>query len=341
MNCKVKFLTLITAFIFITCGKQTEDYNYGMSITVPNVIAPISDYNPQQINLLRAANVFQILALQKFFQDNKGENIAVAALPLFENLSGVTKFNDYFTQLYTNFDSKNKLSPDDIKKELDSIGLIIKAIDSSLLISSSFEWTQKDSVPFLKQSLEIFFLYSDALQTENAIYDKTKHLFSITDVFKMYESDNETVAEIPFGNQNYSIILIKPNMNIETYIDNFSERKYKNILDSMIEQHATVVFPKLDFTTKPLQFHFPVLDNMKNSENILPALADSLRIQLQISILFKNPTLAMLALTEKTPDKQLPKSLEHISKTEFGKDFIFLIRGRYSNMILLLGVCSK
>ncbi|MDR0790592.1 MAG: hypothetical protein LBO06_07330 [Bacteroidales bacterium] len=326
--------TLVASLLLLNgCSKQSEDYDYGMSVTIPSIVGtPISNLSAQELNFFRATNAFQTAALEKFYKQNPDQNIAISSLYLFSDLINNAAFEPYFDAFYSNFDLTN-LPANSMEGVLDSIYCFIKDLDSSLVISSSFD-VLPDSSIVVNQSVGIMFLYDDAVKVQKAVSGSKKDVFSLSDRFGIYESEHETVGEVPFGNGNYSLVMIKPKGDLTNYVENFSEHRYKSLIDSLREQNVNITFPDFDFTTEKLQFTFPKFDNMTSE------IPDSLSVKVQTAVAFKRPNYAMLASKEQAADKHLPQT-ETLDRIAFDNDFIFLLRGRYSNIILLLGVYRK
>jgi hypothetical protein len=321
----VGFCIMLTA-----CSKRNDDISYGNSITVPNIIGTaVEVLTKEQINILRSVNAFQTTAFPAFFSQNANENLAFSSLYLFGNLSENNLFETYFDKFYDNFDIKNP-SNQSIEKELLSIYNLVSNIDSSFSIKSNAQFL-KDSSLFVSQSIELMFFYEEAITPQRAVYDKKKSVYSFNGSFNVYQSDKEFVAEVPFGNGDYSLVMIKPNENFEDYVSTFSERKYMTLIDNLRNQNINLVFPVFDFKTDTLLLSFPRLKTMQDDSAALPSL------KLQMVFNFIAPTYAMIASKGKDIDKKIIESATN-GRIEFDKDFIFLIRGRYSNIILLSGV---
>jgi hypothetical protein len=303
-----------------------------MSVSIPNVTGtPASEFTTQQLNIFRASNAFQTLSLERFYKQNNERNIALSSLHLFSNLANESMFEPYFDLFYSNFDLHD-YSPETISQDLQSIFSTIKDIDSSFVLISSCE-TLRDGSLFINQEIALTFFYNDAVETQKAVLGRKKEVFSLSGNLKTYENEEITAIEIPFGNENYSLIMLKPNNDLSTYVENFSETKYKSLIDSLMEHNVNIIFPKFDFTTDTLCFTLPKLTNMTEIQ-------DSLSVKLRTKISFNSPTLAMLAANKTNTDKRITKS-EYAQRIAFDDNFIFLLRGRYSNIILLLGVYSK
>jgi serine protease inhibitor len=329
MNIKSLFYIIFIAFLFCECSKKSDDYDYGMSITIPKIVGtPAGEFSNEELNLCKASNAFQIKILEQFFKQNPNQNIALSSLYLFANLANDTLFDSYFKLLYENFNITD-YSTENISQKYDSIRSIIRKIDSSLHLQSSFDTLQKQSLT-ISQSTDFLLLYDDAVQLQKADYDNQKEVFSLSNEFKVYESEEETVAEVPLGNANYSLVMIKPKGDLTAYIENFTELQYMNLIDSLRTQNVNIVFPKLQFTTANLNLTFPIFENMTGIEDIIA-------LKLNCRVTGISPTYAMLKTRECNDDKHLTKSTI-TDRITFDRDFIFLLRGRYSNIILLLGV---
>lgn len=326
------FALLFLCIITISCNKNNQEINYGVSISAPKMIGtPAEVFSEENINTLRIANSFNFLLLnQPLKNSDSSYNFSFSSLGILEN---IYKIDDekYLNQLSDKFGIIDTALLFD---NITTIKKLISTIDSTIKIDNSYSYKNSKTIS-ISQKIEFPIFYEEILKSKKQAFyylngeNKALEFFTFTRELGVYSDGSYNAIDISIGNENYSLLLIKPkDGNINKFVNNFTEKDYKTIIEGLNPQITTISFPNIsNSSTFPLSLPNLSLDSIYK--------LTSIPVNSEIKIIKPNP--AELKQRKTDIDNKLKTSTK-AEKYLFNKPFLFIIRGKSSNSILSIGI---
>jgi len=325
------FALLFLSVVIVSCNKNNQENDYGVSISAPKMIGtPAEVFSEDNINILKISNSFNFLLLnQPFAHLDSSYNFSFSPLGILYNVYRIEDEN-YLNQFSNKFDISDTAT---LFENISTIKKLISGIDSSIKIdfSSTLDKSKKMKI---SEKIEFPIFYEEALKVKKQPFFTSKEkksldFFTIKRELGVYSDNNFNAVNMSIGNENYSLLLIIPkNGNINSFVNSFSEKDYKTIIEGL--------------TPKIISLSFPNISNISNYSLLLPLISldsayklSSLQISSEIKII--KPTPAELKQKKTDIDNKL-KSSTKTEKYTFNRPFLFIIRGKNSNSILTTGV---
>lgn len=325
----VLFLSLVL-LLFSSC-KDKKSELYGLSIDASRMVGtPAEVFSIQHVEMFQASNSFIINLLPQLYQDSTKNSFAFAPFYALSYLSLDTNFFDYFSQYNTYY----KVSEHNITKARQSLHSFLEgiySIDSTINVKTELEYINNDSL-LLRQSMNITLHYNNDIQNkDNTIFvgenaqEREEAFLKIGGEFNVLESKHEIVCDIPVGNGNFILSLIKPqNMNLKEYISQFDEKHYINMLKELENRRTNISFPLISIEFENLPLAMPQIPN-SNALGVFPkalTLSNSFHIE---NIPFNSSSAETLLQNKNT------------EPINFNSPFLFILREKNSNLIVYIG----
>lgn len=330
-------ILLSFVLIIISCNKK-KDNLYGVSISANKMIGtPAEMFSLQHIKMFQASNDFTMKLLPTLSTDTTFSDFAFSPFYLLNNLIIDTSFSSYFLS-YEKHYSLSSLSNNDMSSTINSFLSIVHKIDSTFDLKSDVEKQTKNKI-FIKQDMEIPLLYEDFSTKDidnifTTIDNKKPRLnyITISGNFPIYLSDEEQVSEIPIGNGNYILMLIQPTAtSIKDYVNKFDEQKYSYLIQNTQERQVNLSFPLIQLNMKEKELVMPNLST-KDSSIVFPK-----RLFVSTSFALKKASMAELSTTTNKSSNSPILSKNNSEPIKYNSPFLFLIRGKNSNLIMFIG----
>jgi serine protease inhibitor len=330
------FVIFFIVCLIISCNKKKEN-NYGVSISAPQMIGtPAEMFSLQHIKMFQASNAFTTNLLPTIIQTSNIHNFAFSPFYLLNNLMIDSCLNDYFIS----YEKYYTLSPHNSSEMLSTINdfkTIVHKIDSSFNIKSTIEKENPKKI-IIKQELELPLLYENAKvkgvdNIFTTIDNKKPRLqyINISGNFNIYSSDEEQVSEVPLGNGNYILMLIKPlQKDIKQYVSCFNEEKYTSLIEKTENKSISISFPLINVRCQDMKIEMPELKTT-DSNNVFPK-----ELYVNSSFSLRKATMAELKMVEKDMDNTI-LSKNNSDIIQYNSPFLFIIRGKNSNLIMFVG----
>ncbi|MFA6200790.1 MAG: serpin family protein [Bacteroidales bacterium] len=326
------FALLFLSVVIVSCNKNNQGNDYGVSISAPKMVGtPAEIFSEDNINTLKISNSFNFLLLnQLLLKTDSSFNFSFSPLTMLHYIYSVDD-DKYLNQLSEKFyiDDTSKLFENII-----TIKKLISSIDSTIKINDS-SYCGKSKHTTISQKIEMPIFYEEILKAKKQIFytsneeKQSLEFFTIKGNLGVYSDNFYNAIDISIGNDNYSLLMIKPNNgNINQFVNDFTEKDYKTIIENLTPQITTISFPNIS-NSSTYSLLLPLL-SFDSTYKLTP-----LTISSEIKII--KPTAAELKLRKTDIDNKLKKS----TKAEtylFNKPFLFIIRGKSSNSILTTGV---
>jgi len=326
MKSKYKFLVLfLCLFVLHSCKKDKEPL-FGISIDTQKMVkTPAEIFSLQHIEFFRASNDFVLSILPSFMEKNdslKTTRFAVSPFFLHFTLAKDSTFNEYLSG-FENHYQLSAMSQKERTKFFNSFLESVSEIDSSIHIISEIKTSSVDSI-CVYQKFQFQTHYKDngqalALHTTREKYLNTSGDFSCSD------DTEHCLADIPLGNGNYVLTLIKPKqVSLKEYLLAFDEKKYAQLLQQAKTIKTNIVFPLMDIRQQSKQI----------------SIEDS-----TMKFYFSAPKKIILNCDFKIENiadniSSFEESLLNNSNQQpilFDEDFLFVLRGKNSNFIMFIG----
>lgn len=326
------FALLFLCFVNISCNKNNQEINYGVSISAPKMTGtPAEVFSEENINTLRIANSFNFLLINQPFKNGDSTfNFSFSSLGILQNIYKIED-EKYLDQLSDKF---NIIDTALLFDNITTIRKLISTIDSTIKIDNSFSSKNSKTILF-SQKIEFPIFYEEILKSKKQAFyningeNKALELFTFTRELGVYSEGSYNAIDISIGNDNYSLLLIKPkDGNINKFVNNFTEKDYKTIIEGLNPQITTVSFPNIS-NSSTFSLSLPNLSTDTNYK------LNSISVSSEIKVIKPNP--AELKQRKTDIDNKLKTSTK-AEKYIFNKPFLFIIRGKSSNSILTIGV---
>lgn len=320
------FLILLAFLVFFCSCKKNKEPLYGISIDASKMVkTPAEIFSLQHIEFFKASNDFALSCLPYLLEKDtsiKSENFAISPFFLHFTLNRDSVFNEYLSA----FENHYQVSPmDSSEREKFFLSFLrdVKEIDSSLLVTSKIIENHKDSIHIYQKF--VFQTHCQEIELPQQLYNTKDKYINVSGDFSCLENTEINLVDIPIGNGNYLLTLIKPKkLSLEEYLKEFDENKYAELLKQTKSIKTNIVFPLMNFTCKERQINLNE-DYLKFSFSIPKKIIMDYDFTIGN---FVNETISF----EKTllnESNQQP--------TVFDREFLFAIRGKNSNFILCIG----
>lgn len=335
---KIIFIVLCLVIVFVGCKKQ-KDNLFSISISANNMVGtPAEAFSLQQIKMFQASNEFVFKLLRTTNFDSIQQNVSFSPFYLMNNILIDTN-NKAYSEMYCKKYNLHFANIQQILSCLNSFEQTVEKIDSCIKIKSYID--QKDNQNIISQSFDIKLLYNNSAPEDIdnifTTFDNKKpriDFITITDNVNLSISQEEQVCDIPISNGNYTMMLIKPtNQTVFEYIKDFDEKKYLSIINSMELRKVKVSFPLGKIITSNFQLTLPPIQ----INDTMVSLNGTLLVNSEIN-LFQAPKneiaenlLSQLSNTVLETNDSKP--------IKYNSPYIFIIRGKSSNLILYIGIC--
>ena len=312
------FFSFIVLF-FVACKKDNNKL-YGISIETNKMInSPAEVFSLQQIKIFMASNDFTLKGLPYLINDSS--NLAFSPLFLTYTLAQDSSFDDYLEQ----YEKQYNLSLLNKNKRIqifNSFLASVKDIDSSINIDSKIIENEDNRIR-IQQSLDLNLNYDD-INVEEDKYSAKKYII-ISDEFSVLDNSEQTMVDILVGNGNYVLTLIQPNnVSLKEYIKTFNEEKYALLINKMENRKNSVLFPMIDMDMQEKTMNDINLAKFKYPKEVVLNCHFSIINQQQANSSFEQ------TLLKSNTSKPI----------SFNKDFLFILRGKNSNLIMFIGYYS-
>lgn len=326
------FALLFLCFVTVSCNKNNQEINYGVSISAPKMIGtPAEVFSEENINTLRIANSFNFLLINQPFKDSDSTfNFSFSSLGILQNIYKIED-EKYLDQLSDKF---NIIDTALLFDNITTIKKLISTIDSTIKIENSYSSKNSKIISF-SQKIEFPIFYEELLKSKKQAFyyingeNKALEFFTFTRELGVYSEGSYNAIDISIGNENYSLLLIKPkDGNINKFVNNFTEKDYKTIIEGLNPQITTISFPNISNSST---FSLSLPNLSLDTSYML----NSISVNSEIKVIKPNPS----ELKQRKTD--IDNKLKTSTKAEkyiFNKPFLFIIRGKSSNSILTIGV---
>ena len=320
------FLFFVVLF-FVACKKDNNKL-YGVSIETNKMInSPAEVFSLQQIKIFMASNDFTLKGLPYLINDSSKQNTFFAFSPLFltYTIAQDSLFDDYLDQ----YEKQYNLSLSNQNKRLQIFNSFLSSVkdtDSSINIESKII-ENKENIIKIQQSLDLNLSY-DNINLEEDRYSSKQHII-ISDEFSVLDNSEQTMVDILVGNGNYVLTLIQPNnTTFQDYIKTFNEEKYASLINQMENRKNSVIFPLIDMDMQGKTMN----DINLSRDNSHFRFPKEVVLDCHFSISHQQQTNSSFEQTLLKSNTSKPIS--------FNKDFLFILRGKNSNLIMFIGYYS-
>ena len=326
-------ILLLTALLQFSCNKSTKEQDFGVSISAPKLIGtPAEKFTPEELQTLRISNSLSFLFLNQIY--NSTDSLFPFSFSTLGVLSYIYNVSDtnYIAALKQQFSIKDSST---LMQNITSTLSVVSEIDSTIKKSTTFSLNKTSQIPTLTQELQIPIPYEGMLKSKQLTFSPTDStqrkmtFYQIAGTFGLSQNETALCLDVPLGNGNYSLLIIEPkDWDIKTFASNFTETKYMEIIESLTFQNLKVSLPELSLASS-CALPLPSISGQT---------PQSVKSFLLTSILsLQKPTRASFAVDKTDIDTKLQAN----SKTEHHhiyKPFLYILRGKSSNSILLLGI---
>ena len=335
MKRRISILTilLLTALLQFSCNKSTKEQDFGVSISAPKLIGtPAEKFTPEELQTLRISNSLSFLFLNQIY------NSTYTLFPFSFSTLGVLSYiynvsdTNYIAALKQQFSIKDSST---LMQNITSTLSVVSEIDSTIKETTTLSSDKTSPLPALTQELQIPIPYEGMLKSKQLTFSPTDSIqskmtfYQIAGTFGLSQNETALCLDVPLGNGNYSLLIIEPkDWDIKTFASNFTETKYIEIIESLTFQNLKVSLPELSLASS---FALP----LPSISGQTPLAVKSFLLTSKLTL--QKPTRASFAVDKTDIDTKLQAN----SKTEhhhINKPFLYILRGKSSNSILLLGI---
>jgi hypothetical protein len=348
INTHIKTIILqIIVCIFVAIGLNScnKDKNslYSISISPNNMVGtPAEMFSLGQVKMFQASNSLVSSMMENISKDTTINNFAIAPIYLINNImidTSLSSWQNAFQQTY----NLSTLSYDQRQKEEKDFLGKVKQIDSSINITSKI-LLEDDSAITISQSLDLSLMYENIMPNNidnifTTIDNKRPRLdfLTINSQIRTLNTNDEQANEIAIGNGNYMLMMIMPkHQTIKEYLQDFTEEKYSTILNQMKEKNTTISFPLIEMQDT---IHNVQMPNYQLSDSTI-SFTKRLDIIFSFSLRQGEMKGAEMNSAMSLNNRQLQVNNSEIMR--YSSPFLFIIRGKNSNLIMFMGVyCRK
>ncbi len=335
------YIFVFAAFVLFSSCKKEKNSLYSISIS-PNAMVgtPAEVFSIGQIKMFQASNNFISLLIADIAQDTSIHNFAIAPTYLLNNLlidSTLLSWQESFIKHY----SLTSLSQTQRKKTENDFLNAVKDIDSSIIINSDIVFENDETIK-ISQSFEKILMYEDNAPNDiDNIFTTSENkktrldFITISSDIRTYITDMEQTIELPIGNGNYMLMLIRPlNQSLRQYAKNFTEEKYFSLINNMQERKINVSFPLINIKDSTI---IPLPSYHDNDTTV--TFPKTLSILYSFSLQKASQADLNTAVTHNRNKNILSNNTSEPIK--FSSPFLFIIRGKSSNWIMFCGAFCK
>ncbi|MBR1769073.1 MAG: hypothetical protein IJ748_01290 [Bacteroidales bacterium] len=327
MKRKLFSVFLLSLLILSSCKKEAENL-FGISIDTNKMVnSPAEVFSLQQIKMFALSNDFILQNIRQVYPntDTSKENFAVAPFHLLFTLAKDTSFNSYLSFLESNHNIPDMTSDKRAKLFKDFLSSV-NNIDSSIHIDSDISSYGDDSC-VIQQSFCVDLHTEETASSFGEAFGST--MINISGEFPFFEDNGQIISEIPLGNGNYVLSLFKPkNKNLSNYIQDFNEEKYASLLKNTELRKYTLAIPLFNIDLKEKELNF-----ISNNDDLSNPIQK--KVFLNTEFRLENHPLQSSSFEERM------KSANNSKPIVFDGDFIFILRGKNSNLIMFIGILSE
>jgi len=326
----------------VSCNKDKNNL-YSVSISPNNMLGtPAEMFSLGQIKMFQASNSLIGSMIEKIYEDTSINNFAIAPIYLINNImvdTSLSLWQNAFQKTY----NLSTLSYTQRKEEQKDFLDKVKQIDSSISITSRVV-NENDSAITILQSLALELMY------ENIMPDNIDNIFTTIDNkrprldfmtinsrIRTLNTNDEQANEIEIGNGNYMLMMILPkHQTIKEYLRDFTEEKYSTILNRMKEKNLIISFPLIDMQDTINNVQLP---NYQLSDSVI---SFNKRLDIVFNFSLKQSTLKSMKMNTTIDLNNRPLQINNAEIMRYSSPFLFVIRGKSSNLIMFIGVyCRK
>lgn len=344
MMLKMKKIEIIMAVVFSAvlivqgCTKKSDNL-YSISVSPSAMVGtPAEKFSLQQIKMFQASNNFACTTLARAVQDTACRNLAFAPLYLVNTVMCDTSLQAWSGAYCSNY-NLTFLNPQQLNIAMQSLQNNVKEIDSLMDIKSSVV-DSSDSLLTVLQTLKIKLMYKDAAPDDvDNIFtssDNSKprlNFFTVSDEIRTYISSREQAAEIPVGNGNYMLMLVKPlEQNIADYTADFDEEKYLTLINAMQERKVKVSLPLFEINDTVRNLVMPSFSTEDSTVNF----PKRLNVITQFAVTNADMTELSEQLTVNAANNIMQNNQS--APLKYNSPFLFIVRGKSSNFIMFAGI---
>ncbi len=339
-----KYITVISIIILLLSCNKEKDNLYSISISVNKMVGtPAEKFSLGQIKLFQVSNSFISERLELFANDTLNKNLAIAPFSLLNSImldSTQTQWQNAFFKHY----NLSPMSHLQVKNMVESFDKTVKEIDSSInIVCQTIEKLDCDTCLDMFQSFQINLMYENIAPNDidnifTTIDNKKPRMDFITicDTFPIFQSEEEHIAEIPIGNGNYTLLLIKPlTQDIKKYVQDFTEEKYFNCINSLQLQKINISLPLIQITDTISNFPLPSFASIDTNISF----QKSLNLYTDFSIRQADKT--DISLNKLNQQNNAILQSNNSSLLKYASPFMFIVRGKNSNLIMFIGYFCK
>lgn len=326
-------LLLLLASVQFSCNRGSKDQDFGVSISAPKLIGtPAEILTPEELQTLRISNSLSFHFLNQIYNSTDTLfSFSFSPLGVLYNIYNVSDTN-YIKALSEQFSITDSQA---LLKNISNTLSTITEIDSTIKESTTLKPNKRSPYPNLLQELQIPIPYEGMLkprQMSFTLIDSSQSqmtFFQISGEFGLSQDETVLCLDIPLGNGNYSLLIIEPkDWDMKSFASHFDEDKYIEIIESLTFQNLKLTLPELSNTTK-FSLSIPAISGLT------PQKVKSFLLTTRLNL--QKPTRASITVNKTDIDAKLKSN----SKTEqhiINKPFLYILRGKNSNSILLLGI---
>lgn len=333
--CVIIFIAIVLLF---SCNKNKNNL-YSVSVSPYSMIGtPAEMFSLGQIRIFQANNNLICSLMENLSLDSSVTNYTIAPMHLIYNILADSISTDWqkgFAKHYNLTELSNK----QFQQSETAFLNIVKDIDSSINIESSI-YDKNDSSINIVQHFEIKLIYQDVAPNNvdnifTTINNKKPRLdfITINGNIRSLTTSEEQVVELPIGNGNYMLMLIRPKLkSIREYMLDFSEEKYFSFIKDLQERRNTVSFPLISIKGTLSNIPMPQYSRMDSVIHFSP------KLNLIHSFVLKKVAKTDINIQKVSTFTDGAFSFNNSDIIKYSSPFLFIIRGKNSNLIIFVGI---
>ena len=296
---------------------------------------PAEVFSLQQIKIFQAGNTLISNMIPEISNDSSLKRFGIAPTHLIYDLLGDSSLHDWQKSFLEKYNI-TELTYEQRIKSKNSFLQTMKEMDSLVNVCSDIH-SETDSTVTISQKLDIKLMYQDSAPDDidnifTTADNKKPRLDFITvnDNMQILITDEEQVASIKIGIENYSLMLILPiNKSLKQYMSEFSEEKYLSFINRLQERKVNVSFPLFSLEDTIHNIPLPQYELSDTTINFPK------QLDIILSFNLTKATQADLNTHSKSDFDVLKSSNNETLK--YASPFLFFIRENNSNIILFSG----